>query len=75
MPAAPTPLYVRVSDVPAVYGMHRSTVYRWAENGLVTIYKRGSMSWVKTEEMSRAIEGAVGDRKADPRAESRKNTM
>ena len=66
----PAPLYVRVSGVPAVYGMHRSTVYRWADSGIVTIYKRGSMSWVKAEEMSRAIEGSPEEQQVDPGKDS-----
>ena len=68
--AAPQPLYVRVSDCPSVYGMDRSTVYRWAERGLVRIYKSGRMSWVKTEEMSLAIEGSLGDQPGDQKRHS-----
>ena len=32
-----TPLYVRPMQVKALYGIDRSTLYRWAKKGLVTI--------------------------------------
>ncbi|PZX19785.1 hypothetical protein LX81_00247 [Palleronia aestuarii] len=61
----PRPEFVRVSDAPAVYGMDRSTVYRWAEKGVITIYRRGRMSWVKASEMSHYIETGLGDQPGD----------
>ena len=54
-------IYVRVSHAPAVFGVDRSTIYRWAAAGHVRIYKRGRMSWVKAAEVSEFIENSSGE--------------
>ncbi len=44
MPATPPaerPLYVRMSRAQGMFGVHRSTIYRWCKDGLLTIHKRG----------------------------------
>ena len=44
MPATPPaerPLYVRMSRAQGMFGVHRSTIYRWIKKGLLTIHKRG----------------------------------
>ena len=53
----PTPIFVRPMQVPAVYGISRATLYRWASKGLVTIHKRGGCSFVRRDEMDAAIMG------------------
>lgn len=51
------PLYIRVSQVQAMFGVHRATVYRQAQEGAITIYKRGGASFLKVAEMVAWIEG------------------
>lgn len=50
------PLYIRPSRSQEVFGVSRSTVYRWASQGLITIRKRGTMSFVEVAELRRVIE-------------------
>lgn len=53
----PEPIYVRVCDSQAVFGIHRSTIYRRAAQGKITIYRDGGTSFVKVSEMADMIEG------------------
>ena len=57
------PLYVRVAQAQEVFGLHRSTIYRWASAGLLTIHKRGNCSFLRVAEMESLIEGgdSLGD--------------
>ena len=48
---AQRPMFVRVCRSQEVFGVHRSTVYRWAERGWIKIYKRGNVSVVRPEEV------------------------
>jgi len=52
------PIFVRVSHAQAAFGLHPSTIYRLAQRGEVTIYKRGGASFLRTSEMITYIEGA-----------------
>jgi excisionase family DNA binding protein len=54
------PIYVRPVRANEVFGVHRSTLYRWAEAGHIKIYKRGAASFVKVAEVTNYIEG-LGD--------------
>lgn len=54
------PIYVRASHVQAVFGFHRSTLYRWANEGRIQLYKRGGATFVKTSEVMDLIEGLGG---------------
>lgn len=53
--AKPKPIFVRPCDVQAVFGIHRSTVYRWAAAGLIEIHRRGRMSFIRAEELEKLI--------------------
>lgn len=46
-----TPIFVRACRAQEVFGIHRSTLYRWAEAGHFRIYKRGAASFVRTQEV------------------------
>lgn len=51
------PIYVRVAHAQRMFGLHRSTIYRKAEAGEITIHKRAGASFLKTSEMMEYIEG------------------
>lgn len=51
------PIYVRITDVQQVFGLHRSTVHRMAKRGEITIHKRGHSAFIKTKDMEALIEG------------------
>ncbi len=51
MRAAHRPIFIRVSRSQEMFGVHRSTVYRWAEKGWIKIYKRGNVSVVRLSEV------------------------
>lgn len=60
------PLYIRVSDSKAVFGISRSTIYEMASRGDVRIYKVGGSALLKVSEVSAMIEGkAKGGGKDD----------
>lgn len=54
---APLPVYVRPRDSKLVFGISRATLYRWADRGAITIFRRGSASFVSVAEVSAYIEG------------------
>lgn len=54
---APSPIYVRLYQVPEVFGVCANTVRNWSRDGRVTIHKRGRMAFVRAEDMAAAIEG------------------
>lgn len=56
-PAIHMPIYVRPARSYELFGVSRSTLYRWASAGHITIYKRGGASFVKVSEVSAYIEG------------------
>lgn len=53
----PTPEYLRPADVAKAFSVHRSTVYRWRTAGLLTIIKRGGMSFIRAQQVRDLIEG------------------
>ena len=53
-------LYFRPVDGPTMFGLSRSTLYRWAKDGHITIYKVGGASLMKTAEVVAKIEASVG---------------
>ena len=55
---AQRPMFVRVCRSQEVFGVHRSTVYRWAERGWIKIYKRGNVSVVRPEDVEAMFENA-----------------
>jgi len=54
------PLYIRPSQAQQVFGIHRSTLYRWAQTGAFRIFRRGSVSLVRVEDVERFIESDRG---------------
>lgn len=55
---AQRPVFVRVCRSQDVFGVHRSTVYRWAERGWIRIYKRGNVSVVRMADVEALFENA-----------------
>jgi len=59
MPATPPaerPLYVRMSRAQGMFGVHRSTIYRWRDQGLLTIHKRGrGVSLIRVAEFEKLV--------------------
>ncbi len=55
---AQRPMFVRVCRSQEVFGVHRSTVYRWVERGWIKIYKRGNVSVVRPEDVEAMFENA-----------------
>jgi len=51
------PVYVRPYRVPELFGVSRSTLYRWAAEGHITIHRRGAMAFVRVADLHRVIEG------------------
>lgn len=56
-PFPPKPIFVRVAHAQEMFGVHRATIYRWAEAGKVTIHKVGSVSLLNVAEMEAMITG------------------
>jgi hypothetical protein len=55
-----TPVMVRVSQAQTVFGIHRSTLYRWAKEKHITIHRRGAMSFVDPSEVYNFIINGEG---------------
>ena len=53
-------IYFRPVDGPAMFGLSRSTLYRWAKDGRIGIRKVGGASLMKTAEVVAIIESDVG---------------
>ena len=51
------PIYVRVCDSRAVFGISRSTIYEMSGRGEITIYKSGGKALLKVSEVMAVIEG------------------
>ncbi|MGA0615900.1 helix-turn-helix domain-containing protein [Paracoccus sp. KR1-242] len=54
------PIFVRPARAVQAFGVHRSTLYRWAKDGHIKIYKRGGATFVKVSEVTKFIMG-LGD--------------
>lgn len=52
------PLYVKVSESKAVFGLHPATIYRAVNRGTIRIHKVGSSSLLKVAEVEAFIEGS-----------------
>jgi len=59
-----TPVMVRVSQAQPVFGIHKSTLYRWAREKHIAIHRRGAMSFVDPIEVRNFIMG-LGDQAGD----------
>ena len=55
--AAKNRIYFRPVECQELFGIHLSTLYRWAKNERIKIHKAGRMSLVKVADMERLIEG------------------
>lgn len=55
---------VRVSQAQSAFGVHKSTLYQWANQNRIAIHRRGSMSFVDRAEVKNFIKG-MGDHMAD----------
>jgi len=73
------PLFFRPVDAPRLLGISRSTIYRWTKAGHIKMYKRGSMSFLRTSEVVAFICGREDDPGANEvgvyMAVGRKNTI
>lgn len=49
------PLYVCVSEAQKIFGLHRSTIYRLAQRGKITIYSGAGRSVLEVAEMEALI--------------------
>ena len=58
------PIYTRLCKAPDAFGVSVTTLYRWADQGIVTIHKRGRAAFLRTEDVIQAIEG-MGDKMGD----------
>ena len=54
------PVIVRISQAQTVFGVHRSTLYRWAKSQHITIHRRGAMSFVDPSEVYNFIINGEG---------------
>jgi hypothetical protein len=54
------PVIVRISQAQTVFGVHRSTLYRWAKSEHITIHRRGAMSFVDPSEVYNFIINGEG---------------
>lgn len=59
-----TAIMVRVSQAQSAFGVHKSTLYRWANQNHIAIHRRGSMSFVDPIEVKNFIMG-MGDQMGD----------
>lgn len=56
----PAPITCRPCDAKEVFGVSRATIYRWAEAGHISIYKRAGMSFLDVSEVRNFILGLGG---------------
>ncbi|MEL6467063.1 MAG: hypothetical protein AAFQ58_19045 [Pseudomonadota bacterium] len=54
------PIYTRMFQVQERYGVSEWTVRRWASRNLITVYRRGRMSFVRHDEMVKVLEAPCG---------------
>ncbi len=59
MRAAIKPIYVRVKDCQAVFGLGRSKIYEMVKRGEIHIHKSGSASLLKVSEVEALIENRI----------------
>lgn len=51
-----TPIYLRPKAAAEVVGVHRATLYRWAEQGHIRIHRKGNASFVRISELIAYVE-------------------
>ena len=51
------PLFIRVSRSRDLIGVSRSTIYRWAERGLIRIYRIGGVSLLRAPDVIALVQG------------------
>ncbi|MFX4298545.1 hypothetical protein [Pseudosulfitobacter pseudonitzschiae] len=56
------PIYTRMFEVKTVFGVSDDQVRIWARKGLIDIHKRGRMSFVRTDDLAKIIEGKTEHR-------------
>ncbi len=54
---AQRPIFVRLFRSQEAFGVHRSTIYRWAQAGIIRIYKRGNISVVRVADVEAVLSG------------------
>lgn len=54
-----TPVFVRMFQVQALFGVSDDQVRIWARQGKIEIIKRGRMSFVRSEDLANVIEGKL----------------
>jgi len=52
--------YFRPAEAKQVIGVSRSTIYKWAKEGLITLRKHGGMTFVSMKEVRQILE-PMGD--------------
>ena len=52
-----TPATFQPADSQAVVGISRATLYRWAQAGHITLYRRSAMTFARTAEVVHFITG------------------
>lgn len=55
-----TPLFIRVNECKDYFGFDKRTIYRWAKDGLVNIYKHGNISLLNVAEVTSFIKNDCG---------------
>lgn len=56
----PKRIFCRPVESKALFGVSRSTFYRWIEKGKITVHKRGNTTLVRVEDVENYISG-LGD--------------
>lgn len=52
------PIMCRPFEAPALFGISRTTLYRWIERGHIKLYKNAGISLVDVKEVTDFIKGA-----------------
>ncbi len=53
------PIFTRLFSAPEVFGVSVNTIYRWADKGLLKIYRRGRAAFLRTDEVIALIESGA----------------
>lgn len=53
-------LYMRPGQAPEIFGISRTTIYRWVQAGHFQIYKRGQNSMIRVADVEKYITGLGG---------------
>lgn len=66
------PVLFRPAHAKEVIGVHRSTIYHWANKGLIKLRKHGRMTFVRTDEVLEMLDG-LGDQLGDCQGQGKKS--